>query len=320
MSIKLGVIMDPIEGIKVSKDSTFAMLLEAQARGYQIHYLLAQDLYLEDGKLMANSSILTVQDQAQDYYKKQSPQVINMSDLDVVLMRKDPPFDMQYIYSTYLLDRLHLQGTMVVNHPSSLRSANEKLFATQFPECIAPYVVSQKKSILNEFIDTHQQVVVKPLDGMAGDSIFKVQHDDANRNVILETITQQEKQTVMAQKFIPDYVQGDKRIILVNGEAVEYALLRVPAKGELRANLAKGGSAQGIKLSERDHFICEQVKPVLQDMDLAFVGIDVIGDYLTEINVTSPTGIRELDKMYELNISATLFDHIENELKSFKQH
>ncbi len=317
MSIKLGVIMDPIEGIKVSKDSTFAMLLEAQSRGYEIYYLQVEDMYLEDGCLLAQCSLLTVQDQKKHYYSKHAVEPINMKDLDVVLMRKDPPFNMQYIYATYLLERLHQQGTLIINHPSSLRSANEKLFATQFPECIAPYVVTQKQSVLNKFIDTHKQVVVKPLDGMAGDSIFKVQHDDANRNVILETITHQEKQTVMAQKFIPDYVQGDKRIILVNGIAVEYALLRVPSEGELRANLAKGGTAKGIKLSDRDAFICDQIKPVLQELNLAFVGIDVIGEYLTEINVTSPTGIRELDKMYDLNISATLFEHIENELKSF---
>ncbi len=318
MSIKLGVIMDPIEGIKVHKDSTFAMLLEAQSRAYQIHYLQASDLYLKDGKVMAYASQLKVRDQAEHYFDLHATKCMDMSDLDVVLMRKDPPFDMQYIYTTYLLDQLHQKGTMVVNHPSSIRSANEKLFATQFPECIAPYVVAQKQAILDEFIDQHKQIVIKPLDGMGGDSIFQIQHDDSNRNVILEMMTQQEQRTVMAQKLIPDYVAGDKRIILINGEPIDYALLRVPAKGELRANLAKGGSAQGVELSARDRYICEQIKPVLQKMKLSFVGIDVIGEYLTEINVTSPTGIRELDKMYELTISATLFDHIENCLESFK--
>ena len=310
--------MDPIEGIKVHKDSTFAMLLEAQTRGYQIHYLQACDLFLKDDKVMADASRLDVKDQAENHFTKQDSKRVDLSELDVVLMRKDPPFNMQYIYTTYLLDHLHQNGTMVVNHPSSLRGANEKLFTARFPECIAPFIVTQKQSILNEFIDQHKRVVVKPLDGMAGDSIFQIQHDDSNRNVILETITHQQQRTVMAQKFIPDYVAGDKRIILINGEPIDYALLRVPAKGELRANLAKGGSAQGVELSARDHFICERIKPVLKKMQLSFVGIDVIGEYLTEINVTSPTGIRELDKMYQLTISASLFDHIETSLNSFK--
>ena len=318
MSIKLGVIMDPIEGIKVHKDSTFAMLLEAQVRDYEIHYLQACDLFLKDNRVMAYVSQLSVKDQSDQFFEILNKKCIDMTELDVVLMRKDPPFNMQYIYTTYLLDQLHQNGTMVVNHPSSLRNANEKLFATQFPECITPYIISQKQAILDEFIEQHKQIVIKPLDGMAGDSIFQIRHDDPNRNVILETITQQQQRTVMAQQFIPEYVAGDKRIILINGEPIDYALLRIPSKGELRANLAKGGSAQGVELSSRDRFICAQIKPVLQKMKLSFVGIDVIGEYLTEINVTSPTGIRELDKMYDLSISATLFDHIENCLEFYK--
>ena len=308
--------MDPIESIKVRKDSTFAMLVEAQRRGYETHYLEACDLFLEDAKLMAYSAPIKVEDQANNYYSKQAAKQIEMSNFDVVLMRKDPPFDMQYIYITYLLDHLLQTDTLVVNHPTSIRNANEKLFATRFSDCIAPYLVTQKQSILNEFISKHKQVVVKPLDGMAGDSVFKVKHDDANRNVILETITQQEQRTVMAQKFIPQYVEGDKRILLINGEPIAYALLRVPSKGELRANLAKGGNAQGIELNERDQYICQQIKPTLQKMQFSFVGIDVIGEYLTEINVTSPTGVRELDKMYELNICENLFDHIESQIKT----
>ncbi len=310
--------MDPIESIKVSKDSTLAMLLEAQNRGYEIHYLQAGDLFLEDGKLMGHTSNLEVRDQSENYYTKQTAKLSEMSMFNVVLMRKDPPFNMEYIYTTYLLDSLVETNTLVVNEPTSLRNANEKLFATQFKDCIAPYIVTQKQSLLNEFIDKHKQIVVKPLDGMAGDSIFQVRHDDANRNVILETITQQQTCTVMAQKFIPEYVEGDRRIILVNGEPIPYALLRVPAQGELRANLAKGGSAKGIELSNRDQYICQQVKPILQKLRLSFVGLDVIGEFLTEINVTSPTGIRELDKMYELNISAQLFDHIETQLDSYQ--
>lgn len=308
--------MDPIEGIKVSKDSTFAMLLEAQKRGYEIHYLQASDLVLKDGKITAVCTQITVQDQPDNWFQKGTSAQIDMTDLDVLLMRKDPPFNMEYIYNTYLLDRVQENGTLVVNHPTSLRNANEKLFATQFKDCITPYIVSQKQAVLNEFIDEHKVVVVKPLDGMAGDSIFRINHDDANRNVILETITQLEQRTVMAQKLIPEYVDGDKRVLLINGEPIPYALLRVPSKGELRANLAKGGTGKGIKLSPRDRFICEQIKPTLQQMQLNFVGIDIIGEYLTEINVTSPTGIRELDKMYDLNICANLFDCIETQLKT----
>ncbi len=310
--------MDPIESIKVSKDSTLAMLLEAQNRDYEVHFLQTGDLFLKDGKLMGHLSRLEVRDQPENYYTKQAAKLMEISMFDVVLMRKDPPFNMEYIYTTYLLDRLVDSNTLVINDPTSLRNANEKLFATQFKDCIAPYIVTQKQSLLNEFIEEHKQIVVKPLDGMAGNSIFQVRHDDTNRNVILETITQQQQCTVMAQKFIPEYVEGDKRIILVNGEPIPYALLRVPSRGELRANLAKGGSAKGIELNDRDQYICDQVKPILQKLRLSFVGLDVIGEFLTEINVTSPTGIRELDKMYELNISAQLFDHIESQLKGYQ--
>ena len=306
--------MDPIDSIKVAKDSTFAMLLEAQRRDYEIHYLQARDLFLIDDRLMGHISLIKVQDQNENFYSKQAAKLIDMSKFDAVLMRKDPPFNMEYIYTTFLLERLQQTDTLVINHPVSLRNANEKLFATQFKSCIAPYVVTRKIITLNAFIEEHKRVVVKPLDGMAGDSIFQVSDVDTNRNVILETITQQQQRTVMAQKFIPDYIKGDKRILLINGEPIPYALLRVPAKGELRANLAKGGSAQGAELSSKDQYICQQIKPVLQKMSLNFVGIDVIGEFLTEINVTSPTGIRELDKMYGLNISASLFDYIETQL------
>ncbi|MFK7815678.1 MAG: glutathione synthase [Gammaproteobacteria bacterium] len=317
MTIKLAVIMDPIEGIKVRKDSTFAMLLEAQNRGYEIHYLQSKDLYLKNDVVFANSVEISVQDQNNHWFTAiKDPIQHEMSAFDVVLMRKDPPFNMEYIYTTYLLDRAEECGVLVINHPASLRNANEKLFATKFKDCITPYIVSQQQTILNKFIDEHKKVVVKPLDGMAGDSIFQINNDDANRNVILETITQLNQRTVMAQKLIPEYVQGDKRVLLINGEPIPYALLRVPSKGELRANLAKGGSAQGIELNARDKYICSQIGPVLRAMQLSFVGIDIIGEYLTEINVTSPTGIRELDKMYDLNISATLFDHIENQLNA----
>lgn len=314
MTIKLGVIMDPIKDINVSKDSTFAMLLEAQRRTYQIHYIQQSDLFLTGNKVMGLTAQISVQDDKSKWFELHHSALKNLTELDVVLMRKDPPFNMEYIYTTFLLDRLQEMGTLVINHPTSLRNANEKLFATRFIECTAPSMVARNKQALNDFIDEHNEIVVKPLDGMAGESVFRIQHNDLNRNVIIETITDFGNRTVMAQKFIADYKKGDKRILLIDGDPISYALLRVPAKGELRANLAKGGTAKGVELTERDQWICKQLKPELIAMQLSFVGIDVIGDYLTEINITSPTGVRELDKMYELNICAMLFDTIEKRL------
>lgn len=314
MTVNLGVIMDPIEGINVFKDSTFAMLLEAQKRGYKIYYAEVTDLFLADKDIMAYVSEISVQDDKSRWFEKHSSTLKNLGELDVLLMRKDPPFDMEYIYATFLLDRLHDAGTIVVNHPASLRNANEKLFATNFSNCIPPFVITKNKRVINDFINNNSDVVAKPLDAMAGDSIFRIQHNDTNRNVIIETITKQEQRTVMVQKFIKEYARGDKRILLIDGEPMPYSLVRIPAAGELRANLAKGGKAEGAVLTDRDRWICDQIKPTLNEMKLSFVGIDVIGDYLTEINVTSPTGIRELDKMYDLNICATLFNSIETQL------
>lgn len=306
--------MDPIAGINVSKDSTFAMLLEAQRRAYQVHYLQTSDLYLADTRIMGLVAQISVQDDQYDWYELRDPVPTDLSELDVVLMRKDPPFNMEYIYTTYLLDQLCETGTMVVNHPTSLRNANEKLFATRFAECTVPSVITRKKQILDDFINAHKEIVIKPLDGMAGDSVFRIQHNDPNRNAILETITRLGHRTVMAQQFITNYKKGDKRILIIDGEPIPYALVRIPTKGELRANLAKGGTAQSAELTARDRWICEQIKPELIALQLSFVGIDVIGDYLTEINVTSPTGIRELDKIHNLNICALLFDSIEKRL------
>ncbi len=306
--------MDPIEAINVSKDSTFAMLLEAQRRAYQIHYIQQSDLFLVNNKVMGLTTQISVQDDKSKWFELHNSVLKNLTDLDVVLMRKDPPFNMEYIYTTFLLDRLQEMGTIVINHPTSLRNANEKLFATRFIQCTAPSVVARSKQALNDFIDEHSEVVVKPLDTMGGESIFRIQQNDPNRNVIIETITDSGQRTVMAQQFIADYKKGDKRILLIDGDPVTYALLRIPAEGELRANLVKGGTAKGVELTERDQWICGQLKPELIAMQLIFVGIDVIGDYLTEINITSPTGVRELDKMYELNICAILFDAIEKRL------
>ena len=225
-------------------------------------------------------------------------------------MRKDPPFDMEYINTTYMLDLAERAGVLVVNRPGSLRDANEKMFISRFPQCCTPMLVSRNPARLREFVAQHKDVILKPMDGMGGMSIFRVSPGDANLSVILETISQNGEKTVMAQRFIPEISAGDKRILLIDGEAVPYALARIPAQGETRGNLAAGGQAVGRELSKRDHWICEQVGPVLKDMGILFAGIDVIGDYLTEINITSPTCIRELDSLYKLDIAAQLMDAI----------
>lgn len=308
MKRKIGIIMDPIESIKVKKDSSFAMMLAAQQKGWPIYYMQQNDLFLHDDKVFAKTQQLTLKDDPNNWFDKSQLEIIELADLDFILMRTDPPFDMEYIYTTYLLDRVEQTGTLVVNRPSSLRDANEKLFATQFSQCCTSTLVCRDDLQLREFISQHQDVILKPLDGMGGESIFRVNPRDPNLSVIIETITQHGNKTVMAQKFIPEISQGDKRILLINGEAVPYALARIPAEGETRGNLAAGGRGVGMPLTEREQWICQQVGPTLKKMGLIFVGIDVIGDYLTEINVTSPTCIRELDTQFGINIGMQLMD------------
>ncbi len=313
--LKLGIIMDPIESIKIKKDSTFAMMLEAQRRGWQLFYMQQHDLFVEDGIVSAQMKQITVKDDPQDCFEvvDETTQALHL--LDCSLMRKDPPFDMEYIYSTYLLELAETQGTLIVNRPSSIRSANEKLFTALFPDCSPETLVSRDMERIKLFHKKHKNIVVKPLDGMGGSMIFQIREGDSNRNVILEAITNNGQQTVMAQRFLPEYVNGDKRILLINGEPFPYALARLPAKGEGRANLAAGGTYKGVALSKRDLEICAKVAPVLKKMGLMFVGLDVIGDYLTEINVTSPTCIRELDTIYSANIAGLLMDSIEQKLR-----
>ncbi len=308
--LRLGVIMDPIEDIKVYKDSSFAMLLAAQKRGWELYYILAQDLFAEDTRIKTSACRIRVEDHAEHWFELDTAETLELASLDVVLMRKDPPFDMEYISTTYLLDIAERAGCLVVNRPRSLRDANEKMFIAQFPQCCAPMLVSRQAKRLRAFIQQQGDVILKPLDGMGGMSIFRVTPDDPNLSVILETISQHGNKTVMAQRFIPEISAGDKRILLIDGEPVPYALARIPAKGESRGNLAAGGQAVGKELSERDRWICQQVGPTLKEMGILFAGIDVIGDYLTEINITSPTCIRELDKIYQLDIAAQLMDVI----------
>jgi glutathione synthase len=316
MSIKLGIVMDPIESIIVKKDTSLAMLLAAQERNWEIYYMLQTDLLMENGISKGIMRSLTVRDDQTSWYSLGEPIQRSLSELDVILMRKDPPFDNHFIHSTFLLEQAQDEGTLVVNQPQSLRDCNEKLFAAQFPQCCPPFLVSCNASKLREFYQEMGDVIFKPLDGMGGTAIFRLKPDDPNVSVIIETITHGGVTQIMAQKYIPEIDNGDKRILLIDGEPVPYALARVPAIGETRGNLAAGGSGVAQELSERDRWICEQVGPVVSQKGLLFVGIDVIGDYLTEINVTSPTCVREINKAYNLDIAGDLMDCIAGKLRN----
>lgn len=312
MSLKLGIVMDPIGKIKIQKDTSFAMLLEAQSRGYELYYMELNDLYLRDGRTWARMRGLSVERIEHSWFRFLGEKDAPLDALDVVLMRKDPPFDPEYIYATYLLECAENRGVRVINKPRSLRDANEKLFTAWFPECCAPTLVAREAAKLREFLHEQGEMVLKPLDGMGGASIFRVAERDPNLSVILETMTRHNSRFVMAQRYLPEIVDGDKRILMVNGEPVPYALARIPAQGESRGNLAAGGRAEGRELTARDRWIAEKVGPALKERGLAFVGLDVIGDYLTEVNVTSPTCVQELDRLFGLNISARFMDHIES--------
>lgn len=316
MSLKLGIVMDPIGKIKIEKDTSFAMLLEAQSRGYELHYMELNDLYLRDGRTYARMRRLSVERNQQSWFSFLGETVAPLDSLDVVLMRKDPPFDQEYIYATYLLECAENRGLYVVNKPRSLRDANEKLFTAWFPQCCPPTLVAREGHKIREFLHEQGEIILKPLDGMGGASIFRIAEKDPNLSVILETMTRHNSRFVMAQRYLPEIVDGDKRILLVNGEAVPYALARIPALGESRGNLAAGGRAEGRELTPRDRWIAEQVGPTLRERGLVFVGLDVIGNYLTEVNVTSPTCAQELDALFGLNISALLMNHIESVVRA----
>ncbi len=307
--------MDAIDTIKTYKDSSFAMLLEAQRRGWQIYYMQPQDLYMEQGISYADCEPLTVADRSEDYFEVQPAVNLRLADLDVILMRKDPPFDLEYIYATYMLEQAEEQGTLVVNRPRSLRDCNEKLFTREFPQCCVATRVARKPARLHEFLQQHEDIIIKPLDGMGGRSIFRIRAGDPNTNAIIEAVTNHGRNQVMVQRYIPEITEGDKRILLIDGVPIPYALARIPAEGENRGNLAAGASSRGMPLSKRETWICQQLAPSLRERGLIFVGIDVIGGYLTEINVTSPTCIRELDSEFDLNISATLFECLEQKLR-----
>jgi glutathione synthase len=314
MTISLGVVMDPIQTITIYKDSTFAMLLEAQSRGWELWYMEQSDLFLRDGQSHARMRRLEVTDDPAGWFRFSEEHSAPLETLQTILMRKDPPFDMEYVYSTYLLEQAEQRGTLVINRPQSLRDANEKLFTAWFPHCCAPTLVTSNHQQILAFLDEQQEIILKPLGDMGGSSIFRLQKGDLNANVTIETLTDHGRKYTMAQRFLPQIEQGDKRILMVNGEPIPYALARIPKAGEFRGNLAAGGTGKGIPLSERDNWIAQQVGPELRRRGILFAGLDVIGDYLTEINVTSPTCIRELDAQFGLNISAQLMDCIETTL------
>jgi glutathione synthase len=288
------------------------MLLEAERRSADIHYFQQKDLKLLGGQAIGNSQLLHVKDDNSDWYAFGESEEVALGSLDAILMRKDPPFDMEYVYTTYILDRAREAGALVVNHPQALRDMNEKAYTAWFPECTPLTLITRSMDDMKAFLLEHERIVVKPLDGMGGKSIFVVKKGDNNANVIFETLTDYGQQFAMAQVYIPEISAGDKRILLINGEAVPYSLARIPPADDNRGNLVTGATGVGQELSAADKAICEQVGPVLRDRGVIFAGIDVIGDFLTEVNVTSPTGIRELDKQFDLNIAGQFFDAIES--------
>ncbi|MAL98813.1 glutathione synthase [Hydrocarboniclastica marina] len=318
MTVKLGVVMDPIENITYKKDSSLAMLLAAQQRGWELWYMELPDLYLHGDQARANMKPLRVMADPECWFERSEGADLPLADLDVILMRKDPPVDREFLIATHILEAAQRDGTLVVNPPQALRDCNEKLYATWFPQCTPPLIVTRDPARLRAFHAEHSDVVMKPIDGMGGKSVFRVRPGDANLGVIIETLTQDGQHQIMAQKYLPQISEGDKRILLIDGEPLPFALARVPAAGENRGNLAAGGRGEGRELTERDRWICAQLGPALRERNLIFVGIDVIGEYLTEINVTSPTCIRELDKAFDVDIGGQLMEAIARRLPASK--
>ena len=316
MSVRLGIVMDPIAQISFKKDSSLAMLLAAQERGWSLYYMEQQDLYQKNGEARARMRPLKVFLDPEHWFELEAEADTPLAELDVILMRKDPPFDNEFVYSTYLLEQAERAGVLVVNRPQSLRDCNEKFFATLFPDYTPPTVVSRRADILREFAEEQRDIILKPLDGMGGSSIFRHRAGDPNLSVILETLTAHGSQQIMAQGYLPAIKDGDKRILMIDGEPVPYCLARIPAAGETRGNLAAGGRGEARPLTERDREIAAAVGPTLREKGLLFVGLDVIGDHLTEINVTSPTCIREIDKAYDTRIGERLMDAIARKLEA----
>ncbi|KXI27000.1 glutathione synthase [Paraglaciecola hydrolytica] len=316
MTIKLGIVMDPIKSINIKKDTSFAMLLAAQARGYEIFYMEMGDLYLQNGKPMALMQGLQVRYDADNWYEFTGETNQSLAELDIILMRKDPPFDGEFLYATQMFELAEQAGTLVVNKAQSLRDFNEKLFTSWFPDLIPETLVTRNSKLIREFHQTHQDIICKPLDGMGGTSIFRVKEDGNNLGVIIETLTELGTRYAMFQRYLPEIKDGDKRILIVDGQVIPYCLARLPTKGENRGNLAAGGTGRPQPLSESDKKIAEAIAPLLVEKGLIFVGLDVIGERITEINVTSPTCVREIEAAYDISITDILFDALEKRLQA----
>ena len=311
LKMKLGVVMDPIETINFKKDSTLAMMIEAQRKGHEIIYITPDSLFIDSGISYASSNKMEVRNDPSDWFTKEEETIIELSELDSILMRQDPPFNSGYIYNTYVLEMAARQGVNIFNNPRSLRDCNEKVYATEFPQCCTKHLVTSRKDFLTDFVLENKDTVIKPLDGMGGASIFRVKANDPNLNVILETITDHFTEKVMIQEFIPEITEGDKRILIVDGKPMSASIARVPAEGELRGNLAAGASAVAKSLSDRDLWICEEVGPSLVEKGLLLVGLDIIGDYLTEINVTSPTCFKEYKELCDIDVAEIFIESVE---------
>ena len=309
--MKLGVVMDPIESINFKKDSTLAMMLEAQSKNHHIFYITTNSLFIESGIAYATTSKIQLRDDPADWFTLEEEKVMRLAELDSILMRQDPPFNSDYIYNTYVLEMAQREGVNIFNNPRSLRDCNEKVFATEFPQCCTKHLVTSKKNLLTDFVIEHKDTVIKPLDGMGGASIFRLKSHDPNLNVILETITDHFAEKVMIQEYIPEISEGDKRILVINGEPMGAAIARIPAEGELRGNLAAGASAVARSLTERDMWICKEVAPSLVEKGLLLVGLDIIGDYLTEINVTSPTCFKEYKELCDIDVAKIFIESVE---------
>ena len=312
--MKFGVVMDPIGSINFKKDSTLSILIEAQSRKHDLIYMEPSSLFLREDGAYALTQEIKVRDDSENWFELSDTSEMRLSVLDMIVMRQDPPFDANYIYNTYVLEAAEREEVIVVNKPQSLRDCNEKVFATEFPQCCTPFLVTSNQSLLKEFIKEHLDTVVKPLDGMGGSSIFRVRSLDPNIAVILENITKNGDTKVMIQKYIPEIVEGDKRILLIDGVPMEAAIARIPAEGELRGNLAAGASAVAKSLTNQDKWICDQVGPRLKELGLSLVGLDVIGDYLTEVNVTSPTCFREYKSLCDIDVASDFLDCLETKL------
>ena len=312
--MKFGVVMDPIGSINFKKDSTLSILIEAQSRKHDLIYMEPSSLFLREDGAYALTQEIKVRDDSENWFELSDTSEMRLSDLDMIVMRQDPPFDANYIYNTYVLEAAEREEVIVINKPQSLRDCNEKVFATEFPQCCTKFLVTSNQRLLKEFIQEHLDTVVKPLDGMGGSSIFRVRSLDPNVAVILENITKNGDTKVMIQTYIPEIVEGDKRILLIDGVPMEAAIARIPAEGELRGNLAAGASAVAKSLTTQDKWICDQVGTRLKELGLSLVGLDVIGDYLTEVNVTSPTCFRVYKSLCDIDVASDFLDCLETKL------